>query len=108
MKGTKFAITSKMRFWSRRFSAANTPQQPAKGRQQRGLLGEEERTEQRVQCSCIRRCCSFIAGIVPLRRISQSEAKFGEGGDGNAGGKQHLPEPRMFGGSAAVTQSVVS
>lgn len=61
-----------------------------------------------MQCSCIRPRCSFISGIEPLQRISQSKEKFREGGNGNAGGKQNLPKPRMLCWSIAMPQSVIS
>lgn len=81
MKGTKLALTSEMRSQRGRLSAAVSPTGRSgqqRGYSGKGLLGEEERTKQRAQCSRIRLRRSFILGIVPLQRISQSEEKSGE------------------------------
>lgn len=55
-----------------------------------GLIGKEERTKQRVQCSCI------VPRALPSRTLcllegNYSNPKFGESSNSNAGGKQHLP-----------------
>lgn len=51
---------------------------------------------------------TLLFHLVPLQRISQSEGKFRERGDGNVGRKQHLPQHRTFGGTTAMAQSLLS